>query len=113
MAVFAGGYSDDEERSRDVARRYGKEFVTLKGFRIPGEVLKRVPVELIFRYNIVPLEEMQDGQLAIAIADPSQLMMIDEIRLLLNRRIVTKVSSLRQINEVLNQTGESQRGGYG
>ena len=31
--------------------------------------------------------------MAIAIADPSQLMMIDEISLLLGKRILTKVST--------------------
>jgi hypothetical protein len=40
-------------------------------------------VHLMFRYKFVPLEETADGKLAIAIADPSQLMMIDEISLLL------------------------------
>jgi type IV pilus assembly protein PilB len=48
----------------------------------------------MFRYNFVPLEDKEDGRLLIAIADPSQLMMIDEIGLLLGRRIVTKVASL-------------------
>jgi hypothetical protein len=37
----------------------------------------------MFRYNFVPLEEMQDGRIAIAVADPSQLLMFDEISLLL------------------------------
>ena len=47
--------------------------------------------------------------LAIAIADPSQLMMIDEISLLLGKRIVTKVSTLAQITEILKKTEQSKR----
>ncbi len=39
----------------------------------------------MFRYNFVPLEETPDGKLAIAIGRPSQLMMIDEISLLLQK----------------------------
>src|SRR5205807_5635927 len=66
-------------------------------------------VQLMFRYNFIPLEETQDGRLAIAIADPSQLMMIDEISLLLGKRIVTKVSTLAQITEILKKTEQSQR----
>jgi type IV pilus assembly protein PilB len=54
-------------------------------------------VDLMFRYNFVPLEETR-RTLAIAIADPSQLMMIDEISLLLGKRIVTKVATLKQIS---------------
>jgi len=50
----------------------------------------------MFRYKFVPLDETPDGRLAIAIADPSQLMMIDEISLLLGKRILTKVSTLKK-----------------
>jgi hypothetical protein len=35
------------------------------------------------RYSFVPLEETHDGGLVIAVADPSQLMLLDEISLLL------------------------------
>ena len=63
----------------------------------------------MFRYNFVPLEETADGKLAIAIADPSQLMMIDEISLLLKQRIITKVSTLKQISDILKKTEQSQR----
>jgi type IV pilus assembly protein PilB len=63
----------------------------------------------MFRYNFVPLEETADGRLAIAIADPSQLMMIDEISLLLGKRIVTKVATLAQISEILKKTEQSKR----
>jgi type IV pilus assembly protein PilB len=63
----------------------------------------------MFRYNFVPLEETEDGRLAIAIADPSQLMMIDEISLLLGQRIITKVSTLAQITEILKKTEQSKR----
>ena len=63
----------------------------------------------MFRYNFVPLEETPDGRLAIAIADPSQLMMIDEISLLLSKRVITKVSTLAQITEILKKTEQSKR----
>src|SRR5262250_1714004 len=99
----------DLERAQDVARRYRCEFVDLSGFELHHELFKRIPVELMFRYNFVPLEETTDGRLAIAIADPSQLMMIDEISLLLKQRIVTKVSTLKQISDILKKTEQSQR----
>ncbi|HKI26741.1 MAG TPA: GspE/PulE family protein [Candidatus Sulfotelmatobacter sp.] len=99
----------DLERAQDVARRYRCEFVDLTDFELHHELFKKIPVELMFRYNFVPLEETVDGRLAIAIADPSQLMMIDEISLLLKQRIVTKVSTLKQISDILKKTEQSQR----
>src|SRR5207244_4044745 len=73
------------------------------------ELFRSVPVDLMFRYNFIPLELTKDGRLAIAIADPSQLMMIDEIGLLLGKRIVTKVATLSQIGDILKKTEQSQR----
>jgi type IV pilus assembly protein PilB len=100
---------DDLAKAQDVARRYRCEFVDLHNFQLQHDLFKKIPVHLMFRYNFVPLDETQDGRLAIAIADPSQLMMIDEISLLLGKRIVTKVSTLAQISEILKKTEQSQR----
>jgi len=99
----------ETDRAQDIARRYRCEFVDLNGFQLQHDLFKKVPVDLMFRYNFVPLEETRDGKLAIAIADPSQLMMIDEISLLLGQRIVTKVSTLKQISDILKKTEQSQR----
>ena len=92
--IFVGGNgspsTDEVEHGKDLARRYRCEFVDLKNFQIQHELFRKIPVELMFRYNFVPLEEKPDGRLVIAIADPSQLMMIDEIGLLLARRIVDR-----------------------
>src|SRR6202795_4344209 len=101
--------SAELESARDIARRYRCEFVDLSDFQLHHDLFEKIPVHLMFRYNFVPLDETADGRLAIAIADPSQLMMIDEISLLLGKRIVTKVSTLAQISEILKKTEQSQR----
>ena len=104
-----GSDGDEQSRARELARRYRCEFVDLNDYKIQHELFKKVPVELMFRDNFVPLAELEDGRLAIAIADPSQLMMIDEISLLTGRRIVPKVATLSQITEILKKTEQSQR----
>jgi type IV pilus assembly protein PilB len=108
-AAQANGHAaSSEQRARDLAQRYRSEFVDLRDYHLDAELFKSIPVDLMFRYNFVPLQE-QNGNLWIAIADPSKLMMIDEIGLLLNRRIKTKVATLGQINEILKKTEQSQR----
>jgi len=114
--VFVGGGngapvvpSEELEKAQDIARRYRCQFVDLHNFQLHHDLFKNIPVHLMFRYNFVPLEETEDGRLAIAIADPSQLMMIDEISLLLGKRIITKVSTLGQISEILKKTEQSKR----
>src|SRR5271168_4940619 len=109
VVATTGNPITDLERAQDVARRYRCEFVDLTDFQLHHELFKKFSPELMFRYKFVPLEETTDGRLAIAIADPSQLMMIDEISLLLQKRIVTKVATLKQIDNILTKTEQSQR----
>jgi type IV pilus assembly protein PilB len=98
----------ETERAQMLARRYHAEFVDLKNFKIQHELFKSVPVDMMFRYNFVPLEQ-SEGRLAIAVADPSKLMVIDEIAGLLGARIVTRVATLSQITDLLKKNEQSQR----
>ncbi len=107
--LVPAAHVDDQEKAQDIARRYRCEFVDLHNFQLHHDLFKKIPVDLMFRYNFIPLDETEDGRLAIAIADPSQLMMIDEISLLLGKRILTKVSTLAQISEILKKTEQSKR----
>src|SRR5215471_3100175 len=102
------GHAVTEQRARELAVRYRSEFIDLRDYHLDAELFRSIPVDLMFRYNFVPLEE-RDGTLWIAIADPSKLMLIDEISLLLSRRVKTKVALLNQISDILKKTEQSQR----
>src|ERR1700754_2261288 len=99
---------DETARAQALALRYRSEFVDLKNFRIQHDLFRTVPVDMMFRYNFVPLEQHQD-RLVIAVSDPSRLMMIDEISSLLGQRIVARVATLSQITDLLKKTEQSQR----
>jgi len=108
-ATVTRNNGDELARAQDIARRYRCEFVDLRDFQLHHDLFTKIDPRLMFRYNFVPLEETLEGKLAIAIADTSQLMMIDEIGLLLNKRIITKVATLGQISEILKKTEQSKR----
>ena len=102
------GTVDERAQAEALARRYHAEFVDLKNFKIQHELLRTVPVELMFRYNFVPIEQTPDA-LVIAVSDPSRLMVVDEIAGLLGARIVARVATLSQITDLLKKTEQSQR----
>ena len=55
------GTVDERTQAEALARRYHAEFVDLKNFKIQHELLRTVPVELMFRYNFVPIELTADA----------------------------------------------------
>jgi type IV pilus assembly protein PilB len=99
---------DDAERAKSLAKRYRSELVDLKNFKIQHELFRTVPVDMMFRYNFVPLE-LQGDKLVIAVSDPSKLMLLDEISGLLGKRLVTRVATMGQITDLLKKTEQSQR----
>ncbi len=98
----------EAEQARAMADRYRCEFVDLREGNIDHELFRSIPVDLMFRYNFVPLRS-QNGTLEIALADPRNLNLIDELTLLLNTKLRVKVATLSQIAELLKKTEQSQR----
>src|SRR5215470_2902231 len=95
-------------QAQALAARYRCEYVDLREGSIDHELFRSIPVDLMFRYNFVPLHA-QNGSLDIALADPRNLGLIDELALLLNKKLRVKVATLSQISDLLKKTEQSQR----
>src|SRR5271156_5387197 len=108
--VVPGGTDDAAERdqARRLAERYRCPFVDLLEQRIDPDLFRSIPAELMFRYKFVPLEA-HDTTLMVAMADPSQLQLTDELSLLLGKRLQIKVATTSQIDDLLKRTEQSQR----
>ncbi|HMD71809.1 MAG TPA: GspE/PulE family protein [Bryobacteraceae bacterium] len=98
----------EAEQARAMAGRYRCEYVDLHEATIDHDLFRSIPVDLMFRYNFVPMQAY-DGTLEIALSDPRGLTLIDELAVLLNRKLRVKVATLSQIAELLKKTEQSQR----
>ncbi len=100
--------TEEAEKAQTVASRYRCDFVDLREAQIDHELFTSIPVDLMFRYNFVPLQA-ENGTLDIALADPRNLNLIDELSILLQKRLRVKVATLSQIADLLKKTEQSQR----
>src|SRR5437016_12803636 len=100
--------AQETEQARTLASRYRCEFVDLREVRIDHDLFHSVPVDLMFRYNFVPITG-QNGTLEIALSDPRNLNLIDELSILLQKKLTVKVATLSQISDLLKKTEQSQR----
>jgi len=106
-----GGAADldqEREQARRLAARYRCGFVDLQEQRIDADLFRAIPADLMFRFNFVPLAS-HEGTLVIAVSDPSQVMLSDELPLLLGKKLAIRVATPRQIGDLLKRTEQSQR----
>ena len=98
----------ERQNALSMAQRYRCDFVDIKTAEIDHDLFRSIPVDLMFRYSFVPLRE-QGGMLEIAISDPRNLGVVDELSILLRRKLRVKVATLSEISELLKKTEQSQR----
>src|SRR5437762_6275423 len=101
-------HAAEAAQAQALAARYRYEYVDLRETSIDHELFRSIPVDLMFRYNFVPLRA-QNGSLDIALSDPRNLNLIDELALMLQKKLRVKVATLSQIAELLKRTEQSQR----
>lgn len=100
--------TQEAEHAQAIARRYCCDFIDLKTAKIDHELFRTVPVDLMFRYHFVPLQA-NNGSLEIALSDPRQIVLIDELSVLLAKKLKVKVATYSQISDLLKKTEQSQR----
>jgi len=98
----------EEETARALSVRYRLEFVDVASFAPDPEILKSVPVELMFRYNFLPYRR-EGERLVLVMADPANIPVVDELSLLLQTPIQPAVGSPSAIQDALKRGQGTQR----
>jgi len=95
-------------QARRLAERYRLEFVDMDTFRIDQELFRSIPADLMLRYGFVPYRR-EGKNLVIVVSDPSDLPMIDELRVLLATPIKVTVGARSAIESILKKSESSTR----
>jgi type IV pilus assembly protein PilB len=98
----------EEEAARELAARSGLEYVDVASFAPDPEILKAVPVELMFRYNFLPYRR-EGERLVLVMADPTDIPVVDELSLILQTPIQPAVGTPSAIQEALKRSQGTQR----
>jgi len=106
--IFTAEEQHDRDNARRLAERYRVPFIDLREQRIDPELFRTIQADLMFRYNFVPIEQ-RDNVLVIAAADPSLVLLSDELALLLGKKLAPRVATAKQIGDLLKRTEQSQR----
>ena len=70
-----------------LAERFGLDYVDLSTHELDMGAVNLLNAEAIKRYQAVPVGFMEDGALLLAMADPTNILTIDDIAMITNRRV--------------------------
>ena len=107
-AAAPASMGQEEIVAREKARRYRLQFVDLKPDEIDYHLVHELPVDLMVRHNFVPLRK-EGNTLYIAMADPTNLDLIDELEAQLHLRLKTAVATQSSVEEALKRGDTAAR----
>ena len=99
------GWVDEVGIARALASQLGLEMVDLTGVVPDPDAIDLVPGHLAERHELVPLS-LTDGVLTIAMADPADVVALDDIRL------VAEVRGLRRVTAATSDVVRTRRRAY-
>ena len=101
---------DEEDRKRavELAERSGVPFDDLSEFRGDPELFRQIPVDVMIRYQFVPVERQGDV-VVVVMADPSNVLAVDEVELAIGSPVDVRVGPAGKIAEILEKSESTQR----
>jgi type IV pilus assembly protein PilB len=90
------GFAKPYQIAEALGRHLGIPFVRLTEYDIKLEIMQLVPENIIRNYQIIPVKLEQD-RLYIAMADPLNLIALDEIKLICRHKIIPMIATKKEI----------------
>jgi len=101
------GFISEQDVAQALAEQFGLEYIDLSTFKMNEELLNTLPTDAIYRFNFVPLE-ITSGVLSVAISDPTDVVRLDDLELLLDYPLKIFITTESTIASVI-KTGEGTR----
>ena len=83
-----------------MAKQLGIPFVDLRAFAVAPEVLKRIPGNVAYRYQVVPLAE-SDKALVVAVDNPMDMAKMEDLRFIVGSKLIPVMASANDIRAAL------------
>src|SRR5678816_3019182 len=96
------GYVDDTRLTQFVAKQYSLPSINLAEIEIDAAVLKLVPREICEKHQVIPVRR-NGPTLVVAMADPSNIYAIDELKFLTQYNIEPVVASEGALEAALSR----------
>ena len=100
------GYLTEEEITSFLSKQYGVPAINLANFEIDPNVIRLVPPEIAQKHMVIPINRT-GAVLTLAMADPSNIFAVDDIKFLTGFKVEPVVAAETSIKNAVNKHYDS------
>jgi len=101
VVLVERGILRHDQLARVVAERFGLDFVDLAVYDLDMGAVNLIPIQAAKRYQAVPVGFTDDGSVLLAMANPTNVLTIDDVGMMTGRRIRPAAASVEDLNLLL------------
>ena len=92
-----------DQLARAVAERFGLDYIDLSVYDLDMGAVNLIRSETAKRYQAVPVGYTDDGTLLLAMADPTNVLTIDDVAMMTGRRVKVAAASVEDLSLLLTR----------
>ncbi len=101
--LVAEGIVAEADLVRALAGHIGLEYVNLSEVNIDPAAAALLPESLARRYTVIPIG-FEDDRLVVAMADPGNVLVIDDVRAVTGHRVLPRIATRGDIEDAIRRT---------
>lgn len=95
------GVLTEEQLARAISQQLGLGYVDLNSLAIDPALMALVPLDLAERHQVIPIGLSEEGELVLAMADPTNVVARDDVRATTRRRVKPVCCTVSDIQEAI------------
>ena len=103
--LIESGVLRPDQLARALAERYGVDYVDLSVFEIDMGAVHVIDVDATRRYQAVPVAFLPDGTVLLAMADPTNVITLDEISMITGMKLRPAAAAPEDIAALIGRVG--------
>ncbi len=103
--LVGNGVTTETQITNALHAQLGIDMIELRGIRISPEIISLVSGSILRKHKVLPIgcDERDSNTLILAMADPLDMVAMDDIAIITNRRIEPRIATAAAVNSVLDR----------
>jgi type IV pilus assembly protein PilB len=98
-----------DQLARAMAERYDFDYIDLSSQELDVGAVHLLDIDAIRRYQAVPISFFDDGTLLLAMADPTNVLTIDDIAMITGRRVRAAAASAEDVHMLISRLARTSQ----